>query len=390
MNGSVPGAAPVPHGHDHVPPGAVPPGAVLPPGTRLGPAQDLGGSTRSQVRRHAVLARPADWGSSVVVKRFVPRPAGSRAAMGYGRELVGLAHLPGTPRLLLADDATQTLVMEDLGTAPTLADALLDPAGDGKGAWRHTLAWARALGATVRADPETLAIARRRLGEASAEDRQTRRDYPRRALMQLREVAGARHASAATAQVLDVVDWLEQDTRRHVLGPGDTCPDNAVLTAGGVRFLDLEGAGLRHVAYEAAYAAEPFSTCWCVFATPSGLTGEMLHVFTDAASAQLPGLAQDPGWPRQVRAAAAVWVLSATLWLLDGALEGRVLSDGGDVPRGPTFRALLTSRWRWVLRECGEELPDVAAVCDEALTWASRAWRGTPVNLPGYPVWRQG
>lgn len=383
-----------------------PPAGVLPAGTRLGPARDLGGSARSQVHRHTVLAGPADWGSSVVVKRFVPQPAGSRAAMGYGRELVGLAHLPGTPRLLASDDATQTLVMEDLGTAPTLADVLLGENGTGSGsgdedrtgegeahgsaAWRHTLAWARALGGTVRADPETLAAARRRLGEATAEDRETRRDYPRRALLQLREVAGARHAAAATAQVLDVVDWLEQDTRRHVLGPGDTCPDNAVLTARGVRFLDLEGAGIRHVAYEAAYAAEPFSTCWCVFTTPTGLTGAMLDAFTDAASAQLPGLGEDPEWPRQVRAAVAVWVLSGTLWLLDGALEGRSLSGGGDSPRGPTFRALLTSRWRWVVRECAEELPDVAAVCDEALTWSRRAWQGTPLDLPGYPAWRQG
>jgi hypothetical protein len=371
-----------------VEPPVAPEPAALPPGVRLGRGTDLGGSSRSQVRRHEVLDGPAGWGRSVVVKRFVPQPAGSRAAMGYGRELAGLALLPGTPRLLASDDSTQTLVMEDLGAqAPTLADVLLGR--DGVGAWRHTVAWAGALGATVRADAEVLAAARRRLGDAVAEDRQTRRDYPRRALLQLREVAGVRHAAAATAQVLDVVDWLEQDTRRHVLGPGDTCPDNAVLTPAGVRFLDLEGAGVRHVAFEAAYAAEPFSTCWCVFTPPGGLTGAMLGAFTDAASAELPGLREDPQWPRQVRAAAAVWVLSATLWLLDGALEDRTLIGGGDVPRGPAFRALLVSRWRWVVRECADELPDVAAVCDEAITWALRSWRGS-LELPGYPAWRRG
>jgi hypothetical protein len=364
-------------------------GPSLPAGTRLGPGVDLGGSSRSQVHRHEVLDGPPDWGRSVVVKRFVPQPAGSRAAMGYGRELVGLAHLPGTPRLLASDDRTQTLVMEDLGAeALTLADVLLGR--DGDGAWRHTLAWARALGATVRADPEVLAAARHRLGDAVAQDRQTRRDYPRRALLQLGEVAGVRHGSAATAQVLDVVDWLERDTRRHVLGPGDTCPDNAVLTPGRVRFLDLEGAGVRHVAFEAAYAAEPFSTCWCVFTPPAALTGAMLEAFTGAAAHELPGLREDPQWPRQVRAAAAVWVLSATLWLLDGALEDRTLTGGSDIPRGPAFRSLLTSRWRWVVRECADELPDIAAVCDEALTWALRTWRGSALELPGYPAWRQG
>lgn len=380
MNGPVSGRAPAHAGHAPAPP-------LLPAGTRLGEGRDLGGSSRSQVHRHEVLTGPPAWGRSVVVKRFVPQPAGSRAALGYGRELVGLAHLPGTPRLHLSDDTTQTLVMEDLGTAPTLADVLLGT--DGPGAWRHTLAWAGALGATVRADADVLVAARRLLGDAVAEDREARRDYPRRALMRLREAAGVRTAAAATAQVLDVVDWLERDTRRHVLGPGDTCPDNAVLTADGVRFLDLEGAGVRHVAFEAAYAAEPFSTCWCVFSPPAGLTRAMLDAFTEAATAQLPGLREDPEWPRQVRAAVTVWVLSATLWLLDGALEGRTLTGAGDAARGPAYRALLTSRWRWVVRECADELPDVAAVCDEALTWALRTWGAASLELPRYPAWRQ-
>lgn len=364
--------------------------AALPAGTRLGEGVDLGGSSRSHVHRHEVLTGPDGWGRSVVVKRFVPQPAGSRAAMGYGRELAGLANLPATPRLLAHDDATQTLVMEDLGPgAPALADVLLG--SDADAAWRHTLDWAGALGRTVRAGPEVLADARRRLGEATvAEDREARRAYPRRGLMRLREVASVRHAAAASAQILDVVDWLEQDTRRHVLGPGDTCPDNAVLTPAGVRFLDLEGAGVRHVAYEAAYAAEPFSTCWCVFTPPTGLTRAMLDAFTAGAAPELPGLAQDPEWPRQVRAAAAVWVLSATLWLLDGALEDRTATGGGEGQRGPAFRPLLTSRWRWVVRECADDLPDVAAACEEALAWALRAWRGgSSLELPGYPAWRQ-
>lgn len=59
-------------------------------------------------------------------------------------------------------------------------------------------------------------------------------------------------------------------------------------------------------------------------------------------------------------------------------------------PPGPVFRALLTSRWRWVVRECALELPDVAAACDEALTWAARAWStGSSPDLPGSPARRQ-
>jgi hypothetical protein len=156
-----------------------------------------------------------------------------------------------------------------------------------------------------------------------------------------------------------------------------------------VRFVDLEGAGVRHIAYEAAYAAEPFSTCWCVFTPPAGLTGAMLDAFTAGAQGSLPGLADDPAWPRQVRAAVAAWVLSGTLWLLDGATADRAMAPPGRT--GPPFRALLLARWRWVVRECAEDLADVAAACDEAITWGVRSWRdGSPLDLPGYPAFGGG
>lgn len=362
------------------------PQVPLPDGAVLGPGTDLGGSVRSQVHRHPVLRGAPGWGRSVVVKRFLPQPEGARAALGYGRELLGLADLPGAPALLAHDDATRTLVMEDLGTHPTLADVLLG--GDAAAARRHTVRWAEALGSTVRADPGLLNTARRRLGPAVAEDRRARTEFPRRGLLRLEEVGATRHARAARAEILDAVDWLERDGDRHVLGPGDACPDNAVLTPGGVRFLDLEGTGVRHAAYEAAYAAEPFSTCWCVFTPPTDLPALMLGAFTRALAVQLPGLEEDPDWPSQVRAAVAAWVLSGTLWLLDGALADRTLTAGCGTPLGPRFRALLVSRWRWVVRECAEELPDVAAACDGAVTWALRTWSGgSALDLPGYPAW---
>ena len=355
----------------------------LPTGVRLGQGEDLGGSDRSQVHRREVLVGPADWGSTVVVKRFVPQPPGSRAAMGYGREKVGLTHQSGGPRLLALDDTAQTLVMEDLGDSPTLADVLLG--ADADTAYHQTLAWAGALGRTLRSGPELLARVSHELGGAVVQDREVRRAYPRSGLARLQEVAGVHHAVAATAEILDAVERLENDTARHVLGPGDACPDNAVLTPGGVRFVDLEGAGVRHVAYEAAYAAEPFSTCWCVFTPPVGLTRSMLASFTTGAGAHLPSLAEDPQWPAQVRTAVAAWVLSGTLWLLDGAVADRTMAPAGRC--GPTFRGLLVSRWRWVVRECAEDLPDVATACDEALSWASRTWRdGRSMDLPGYPA----
>ena len=364
--------------------------ALLPPGVRLGVGTDLGGSTRSEVHRHRVLAGPDGWGSSVVVKRFLPQPPGRRAAMGYERERVGLGRLPGTPHLLGADDGTRTVVMEDLGAEhPTLADVLLadgSPQASATAYWQ-VVEWAAALGRTVRADPQVLAAARQELGPAVAEDRLARVDLPRSGLERLAEVTGSRSAPGAAAELLDAVERLERDTPRHVLGPGDACPDNTLLTPDGVRFLDLEGAGVRHLAYEAAYAAEPFSTCWCVFRPPQGLTHAMLEAFTAAAEQQIPGLVDDPAWPRQVREAVAAWVLSATGWLMDAALADRVIAPAGRP--GPRVRPLLVARWRWVARECRTDLPDVARACDEAVTWAVRGWGDAASGLPGYPAFAE-
>ena len=78
----------------------------------------------------------------------------------------------------------------------------------------------------------------------------------------------------------------------------------------------------------------------------------------------------------------ALWVLAGTLWLIDGAVADRAMAPEGRA--GPAFRALLVARWRWVVRECADELPDVAAACEEALGWAARAWRSSDLVLPPY------
>ncbi|ANS77494.1 hypothetical protein SGUI_0098 [Serinicoccus hydrothermalis] len=83
----------------------------------------------------------------------------------------------------------------------------------------------------------------------------------------------------------------------------------------------------------------------------------------------------------------ALWVLAGGLWLLDGAVADRTMAPEGRV--GPAFRALLLHRWGWVVRECAEELPDVAALCEEASGWARRSWSGSALDLPGYPAFQE-
>lgn len=114
----------------------------------------------------------------------------------------------------------------------------------------------------------------------------------------------------------------------------------------------------------------------------------MLAAFTDAAAAQLPGLADDGSWPGQVRVAGAAWTLSITGWLLSRA-QGSDASIGPPGRESPNRQQLLTHRWGWVARELAWELPAVAAVCDQAFSWAQGEWGASErLELPAYPPWR--
>lgn len=366
----------------------------LPDDIDLAPGTELGGSARSRVSRHRVNQAPVQWGSSVVVKTFLAPEAGSpdEADAGAGahtegflRERAGLRYLPGTPALLAEDAPNTTLVMEDVGAAPTLADLLV---GDDPGAaWAACLRWARALGAHVVADPEVLQQFRADLGPAEETNRRLMAALPGAGLDAMVDW-GVRHAEAARAEISEAFTGLLGESTREVISAGDTCPDNAVLTEPAVRFLDTEGTAVHPVAIDAAYALQPFSSCWCVFTPPSGLREAMLAEFTAGASGQLPQLATDPHWPAQVRGAVVIFTVVSAAWLLPSA-RTKVASIGPAGALAPNHRQLLVSRWRQVIAEAADDFPDTAAAADEAITRALREWGGNgALNLPGYPAWR--
>lgn len=364
-----------------------PPTFLTARGIEISPGQDLGGSSRSRVSRHQVVRAPQEWGTSVVIKAF----DGDAPAEGFLRERVGLAHLAGAPRLLAQEEETSTLVMEDLGTADTLADILLG--GDPELAWNSCLRWARALGEHVVAEPAVLAEVADTLGAAETESRRIAATLPGAGLDAMTEW-GLRYAEAAHVEIDEASTALWAQGDRLVISAGDTCPDNALFTSTGVRFLDMEGTGTHPVALDAAYAMEPFSSCWCVFTPPSGLTEAMLAEFTAGAARQLPALATDPHWPAQVRSAVVMWVVSSAGWLLPSARKG-VASIGPADRLAPSHRQLLVKRWRWVIAHAADDFPDTASACDEALTAALREWGtraddgtgATRLDLPGYPAW---
>jgi hypothetical protein len=166
---------------------------------------------------------------------------------------------------------------------------------------------------------------------------------------------------------------LAADTHR-VFSPGDICPDNNLLTPDGLRMLDFEGASFHSVFHDAAYARMPFATCWCVYALPDGLAGEIEELYRAEVVRVFPDLADDRIWRPGMHAAVALWTVCMSAVLL-----GRV--------SGPHVRQILRYRWQSLLDqlEAEGELPALAAAM-RALLEATAGWRAG--YLPLYPAFR--
>jgi len=379
----------------------------------------LGGSERSAVLRCRTAA-----GSTVVVKSY---PRDDEGADGFTAEAAGLAFtglaLAGGrdagPRLLAADRDARVIVMSDLGDAPSLADVLLGT--DGDRARAALLDWARACGdlavrtAGRHGDLARLSAAWRppdagpvRAGDPGGHVR--RADDGHDGTGHDGDRAGGEHwLRRRIGQIPGLLDelslpcpagldgdlaaiWDAVAPGRHdVFSPGDICPDNNLLTPGGVRFVDFESAEFHSVFLDAAYLRMPFSSCWCVFRLPARLAAEAETAYRRRVGGIFPELAGDAAWERGVRAATAAWTLHAMTYLLGRSVvaDGKMIRDGR---QAPTARQLLRYRWRCLTElmiaaqpTSSPGLPAVAGLADGLLA-ATAHW---PVGeLPRYPAFR--
>src|SRR5712691_5383136 len=193
----------------------------------------------------AVVARLRLRAGTVIAKQ----PHGASA---FAHEAEALRILPAPTRKALIASGRGTLVMEDLGNGPSLADLLLR--GDPSAAEHGLLAWAKTLGTALAA---TL-----RFGEPVE---RTSLEYGLGELLELATALGVTAPPDLGTDTGLIEEALSADTAWLAYCPGDTCPDNnRVLNDGSLRLFDFEGAEWRHGATEAAYCRAPFCTCWCV------------------------------------------------------------------------------------------------------------------------------
>ncbi|MGS2648412.1 hypothetical protein [Streptosporangium sp. LJ11] len=341
-------------------------------GVELSDPVDLGGSPRSVVLR----CRTAS-GGSVVVKKYGTDSEGLRAFTG---EAAGLSLGLAGPGLLGVDDSVPLLVMEDLGTAPTLADVLLgdDPraALDGLSAWARGLGRLSAASVHRRADLTSLSARYGRGVPSWDEEPWT-----------VRYAAGFPSALAgigveAPPELAGELERIAATGADEYLAftPGDTCPDNNLLTPGGLRLLDFESACYQPVFMTAAYCRMPFATCWCVFTLPAGLAEKIEDTYRAEVVEAYPELVEDGIWQPAIRRAVALWTVYLTTELIP-----RMAKDAPThrVRRPvPTLWQLL--RHRWETASTLEEFPAFAETMRLLLRDVAGGWDVPP--LPGYPA----
>ena len=194
-------------------------------------------------------------------------------------------------------------------------------------------------------------------------------------------------APAGLAEDLAEVAAVVRPGRHEVFSPGDICPDNNLLTTGGVRFVDFESAEFHSVFLDAAYLRMPFSTCWCVFRLPERIGRAAENAYRELLCQVFPDLSSDERWQAGVRHAMAAWTLHAMTYLLDRSMvaDKSMIDDGRTAP---TARQLLHYRWRRLVAvlEPAGELPALCALARALLT-ATKYWQ-VP-ELPLYPAFRR-
>jgi len=237
------------------------------------------------------------------------------AAQRYAREVAALRlagradrELPVAPRLLATDPDTATLVLERLAHERPAEGWQIDYAA--------ALARLHALGRHV----ESSAL--------PTWSGPTGADVG--AFVALAETLQIRVTPRVTGQLDDVVSRPTAITEGCLLH-GDPCPDNALHTRDGVRFVDFEQAAIGDGLVELAYLRIGFPTCWCVTSTPEPLLLRAEQAYQAA-------------WRTATGDELRADVTDACIgWLLRGdALVERAERDTTD-----HFARMADTDWRW-------------------------------------------
>lgn len=346
---------------------------ALLPATRLEVLDQLGGSTRSRVRR------VRDDHGTMIVKEFVS------SGDGWTRETAALSVLPAAapaPHLVTAGAVPPVVVMSDAGTGTSVADALLGPdpvtAADAVVAWAEAIAGLHLATAGLRdAFRDALAA---RAGDLPVPESTVPDELD--AAARVIDRCCAELGVDVPAHALDELRGLDSrlGCGPAALTPADACPDNNVSTGDGLVLIDFESAQWRRVAWDLAYLAVPWPTCWCSWRIPAGVAARAIEAYRARVASPY---VDAPEFDADIAVAAVGWAFVSTSWFLREALLDDPPMGGPEKPT-PTRRAMILHRLGRVRGSAGP--PALAELADRLHATLTARWGAIP--LPYAPAFR--
>ena len=290
---------------------------------RLGEGYDLGGSSRTLVRRFPVLDGPATAPASVIVKRtananFDP-DISNEATWLFFNDWASLSFLEKVstserfaPTFYGGERSTGLFVMEDMGDGTRLDHLLLG--NDLKAAEAGLIAYASMHGRlhalSMSKQDEYLHI-RGALGSNTPLPVESY-DYT--------WLKPTLHTLAAQLNIAiqPGIDEELETLTAALVNPGpflgfmqaDSCPDNSMLVDGNWRMLDFEGSHYGHVLLEGAYCRMPMPTCWCVYHLPEGILQQAEAAYRAELIKGCPEAGDDVLFAQGLVGACITWALS--------------------------------------------------------------------------------
>lgn len=261
-------------------------------------------------------------GTSAIVKRR--REAGawrSEISLSHN-EIAALRFLSGqgvtvAPQVIASDDTAGIVVMEDLGSGPSLEDVLFDH--DSRAATAALVAFGTALGemhaATAGADGEYYRH-RRILGPVHADAE--RLGVLERSIdscwMILQSIVTERPElpplpANVNKEIADINEILLEPGPWLVLSNGDPCPANTRLADGTIRFLDFEHASYHHALLDLTSLHLPFPACPCWSLMPQGVSIKAIAAYRNSFAKRYPPVLDDDIYYPQLAANCMIWAM---------------------------------------------------------------------------------
>ncbi|WP_195909000.1 phosphotransferase [Microlunatus sp. Gsoil 973] len=354
---------------------------------------------RNSVVRLRVTSGAED-GRTVIAKQtagFHDAETSDEVRLRFFREAAAATLLtelaPGehTPRCWGVDPRNGLMIFDDLGTAATLVQPLLE--GSPGAARSAMISFVQRL-ASIHA-----ATARR-----SADwDRTVTALGAPAALLTERVLARYGHAVDAGLGGLDrlladldlppVQDRLEllvelESVKQTLTRPGpftvlvhnDPCPDNVVITSSGARLLDFEFGRPGHALIDGLYPQLPFPSCWCCNAVPDDFGAELAQLYRNGLEDGIPEAADDDLYAEATAHVTAYWLLMSFEWIAEDVLtQSRTWGIA-------STRSRVLSRLDSFIRvaDATDRLPRLAGLARQLRAVSADRWTGVD-PLPVYP-----